>query len=339
MSELYDNLLKATDNTNDITTEKYAIITKINGNICSAKEIDSDLEHSNVPIMNGADLKLGDKVIIGFLNNSIYDIVCYGVLDRTVETDWENVKDKPSDYPPSTHNHDDLYYTESEVDTALNGKQDTLISGTNIKTINNTSLLGSGNINIQGGGTVTSLTVSNYNPRIDSNVTLTVTVEDVYGDPVVGGVVTVTASAGDFTALNGGSITASATVDGTTDASGQFTLTYTCSEWGLVTFSANNTSKQVHVTGWREITAGTGRLWVNDETKIAKYFFARTGAITTAINYDNVIPSGYRPFGYVRMRVHNNASVFLIIETNGTVRIRGTSQDSITASCQITYGY
>ncbi len=54
-----------------------------------------------------------------------------------------------------SHNHDDRYYTESEVDTALNGKQNTLVSGTNIKTINNTSLLGTGNINIQGGGSVT----------------------------------------------------------------------------------------------------------------------------------------------------------------------------------------
>ena len=54
-----------------------------------------------------------------------------------------------------THNHDDRYYTESEVDTALNSKQNTLISGTNIKTINNTSLLGTGNINIQGGGSIT----------------------------------------------------------------------------------------------------------------------------------------------------------------------------------------
>ena len=66
-----------------------------------------------------------------------------------------------------SHNHDDRYYTESEVDTALNGKQATLISGTNIKTINNTSLLGSGNINIQGGGTVTvddSLSTASTNP-------------------------------------------------------------------------------------------------------------------------------------------------------------------------------
>ncbi|MBQ6345184.1 MAG: hypothetical protein IJI96_03615 [Methanobrevibacter sp.] len=48
-----------------------------------------------------------------------------------------------------SHNHDDRYYTESEVDTALSGKQATLVSGTNIKTINSQSLLGSGNLTIQ----------------------------------------------------------------------------------------------------------------------------------------------------------------------------------------------
>ena len=51
-----------------------------------------------------------------------------------------------------SHTHDDRYYTESEMDTALSSKQATLISGTNLKTINNNSLLGSGNINIEGGG-------------------------------------------------------------------------------------------------------------------------------------------------------------------------------------------
>ena len=44
------------------------------------------------------------------------------------------------------------FYTKSEMDTALNSKQNNLVSGTNIKTINNNSLLGSGNITIQGGG-------------------------------------------------------------------------------------------------------------------------------------------------------------------------------------------
>lgn len=66
-----------------------------------------------------------------------------------------------------SHNHDDRYYTETEIDTALSGKQATLVSGTNIKTINNTSLLGSGNISIQGGGSVTvdsALSTTSENP-------------------------------------------------------------------------------------------------------------------------------------------------------------------------------
>ena len=44
------------------------------------------------------------------------------------------------------------YYTKTETNTLLGGKQATLVSGTNIKTINNESILGSGNIDIQGGG-------------------------------------------------------------------------------------------------------------------------------------------------------------------------------------------
>lgn len=41
------------------------------------------------------------------------------------------------------------YYTKTEVDTALGGKQATLVSGTNLKTVNDTSLLGSGNVSVQ----------------------------------------------------------------------------------------------------------------------------------------------------------------------------------------------
>lgn len=124
-NNLYDNLRKATNNIDDITTEKYGVITKLDGIYCSVKETDNDLEHNNVPILNGANLSVGDKVILGFLNNSIYNVVCYGALDKQI--------------------HDD-------------SKQDLLVSGTNIKTINHTSLLGSGNIDIQGGSNVDVVT-------------------------------------------------------------------------------------------------------------------------------------------------------------------------------------
>ena len=148
MTDLYTNLLKATNNIDDITTEKYATVTKLNGNYCDAKEEDTGLEHTNVPIINGANLSVGDKVIIGFLNNSIYDVVCYGALDKTI--------------------HDDT-------------KQDTLISGTNIKTINNQSLLGSGNITIEGGGGGSIVMVGSF--EIDNNGHLIATIPDGASNP------------------------------------------------------------------------------------------------------------------------------------------------------------
>ena len=80
MSDLYDNLLRATDNTKDITTEKYGTITKLGDSFCSVKESESDLEHSNVPIINGLSLKIGDKVVLGFIGNSIYDPVVIGAI-------------------------------------------------------------------------------------------------------------------------------------------------------------------------------------------------------------------------------------------------------------------
>ena len=149
MSELYENLLKATNNIDDITTEKYATVTKLNGNYCDAKEEDTGLEHTNIPIINGANLSVGDKAIIGFLNNSIYDVVCYGALDKTI--------------------HDD-------------SKQDTLISGENIKTINHQSLLGSGNITIEGGGGGGSIVmVGSF--EIDNNGHLIATIPDGASNP------------------------------------------------------------------------------------------------------------------------------------------------------------
>ena len=148
MSDFYENLLRATNNLDDITTEKYGTITSKKGNYCTVKETDNDLEHTNVPIINGANLSVGDKVIIGFLNNSIYDVICYGAIGKTI--------------------HDTT-------------KQDTLQSGVNIKTINHQSLLGSGNINIQGGGGGSIVMVGSF--EIDNNGHLIATIPDGASNP------------------------------------------------------------------------------------------------------------------------------------------------------------
>lgn len=104
---------------------------------------------------------------------------------------------------------------------------------------------------------VTSISCSSYNPSIDGTITLTVTVKDVYGTAVSGESVLVTASSGSFTGYNGSSITSASSYTGTTNPSGQFTLTYSCTEWGLITFSANNTNNQINVAGWKEVWRNT----------------------------------------------------------------------------------
>ena len=35
---------------------------------------------------------------------------------------WDGITGRPDTFAPSTHNHDDRYYTESEMNTKLNGK-------------------------------------------------------------------------------------------------------------------------------------------------------------------------------------------------------------------------
>lgn len=104
---------------------------------------------------------------------------------------------------------------------------------------------------------ITNIECSDYNPSIDGNITVTITVTDVFGDAISNESVTVTASEGNFTQLNGSSITAAATVTATTNISGQFTLTYNCSVWGLITFVANNTNNQINVVGWKEVFRNT----------------------------------------------------------------------------------
>lgn len=50
---------------------------------------------------------------------------------------WNNVSGKPSTFTPSLHTHDDRYYTESEINSKLNGKAESiaLVSDANLNNI------------------------------------------------------------------------------------------------------------------------------------------------------------------------------------------------------------
>ena len=82
MTDLYNELLKATDNLVDITFSRFGTITIIDNGLCTVKEEEQDIIHQNVPILNKAAAKVGDKVVLGFVDNSLYNPIVLGNLTR-----------------------------------------------------------------------------------------------------------------------------------------------------------------------------------------------------------------------------------------------------------------
>ena len=81
---LYDELLRATDNLQDISFSRYGTVTLVNGDLCSVKEEEQDITHQNVPVLNGLKVLLGDKVVLGFVDNNLYNPIITGVIGRKI---------------------------------------------------------------------------------------------------------------------------------------------------------------------------------------------------------------------------------------------------------------
>ena len=63
-------------------------------------------------------IEQGSEVML----KTVYDADGDGVVDEAAAAPWDGITGKPETYSPSTHNHDDRYYTESEMNTKLAGK-------------------------------------------------------------------------------------------------------------------------------------------------------------------------------------------------------------------------
>ena len=63
-------------------------------------------------------IEQGSEVML----KTVYDADGDGVVDEAAAAPWDGITGKPETYSPSTHNHDDRYYTETEMNTKLNGK-------------------------------------------------------------------------------------------------------------------------------------------------------------------------------------------------------------------------
>ena len=159
-----------------------------------------------------------------------------------------------------------------------------------------------------------SISCSNYNPTIDTDISVTVKVTNQAGNPVVGHTVSILKNNSSWKS-------------GTTGSNGEFTTTYTCSEWGIINFSANTVSSQIRVTGSKKVLNNiTYELWVDESTRRAVVIANRSGVTIGAgdgFNYNDFkIPSNYRPSANSFVTVgRGSPGVINYIWADGTVGI------------------
>lgn len=92
--------------------------------------LDIDNAAGPLTVMTGGEVEVRMTELIGSrspefagkMDKATYDADGDGVVDEAAAAPWSGITGKPDTFPPSTHNHDDRYYTETETDTKLAGK-------------------------------------------------------------------------------------------------------------------------------------------------------------------------------------------------------------------------
>lgn len=81
--------------------------------------LDFDNAAGPLTVMTGGEVVVRMTELIG---SRTYDADGDGVVDKAAAVPWDGVTGKPGTFTPSAHTHDDRYYTETEMNTKLNGK-------------------------------------------------------------------------------------------------------------------------------------------------------------------------------------------------------------------------
>lgn len=81
--------------------------------------IDFDNAAGPLTVLTGGAVEVRMTELVG---SRTYDADGDGVVDKAAAVPWDGVTGKPGTFTPSAHTHDDRYYTETEMNTKLNGK-------------------------------------------------------------------------------------------------------------------------------------------------------------------------------------------------------------------------
>jgi len=194
---------------------------------------------------------------------------------------------------------------------------------------------------------IDKLTSNDYSPSVGDTVTITLSVKDVFGDPVTGQTRTVTCTSGQFVSVNGTSITASSSVEVTTGSGGTVTLGLSVSVADNIIVSDGRcdcvvSSLSTSITNWSTANFGNATVYYNDYfvyVSITQNSNTNTVPTTYTIN----IGSTYAPPSTVNVpsyaMYNGNPYAFARINTNGAIEITiNRSTYSSSGGVTLTFG-
>ena len=197
---------------------------------------------------------------------------------------------------------------------------------------------------------IDKLTSSEYSPAVGDTVTITLSVNDVFGDPANGQTRTVTCTGGSFVSVNGSSITSSDSVEVTTGSGGTVTLGLSVSVADNIIVSDGRCDCVVCSLSNSITNINTYTTHIDNENYTVKYnnyrvlidvhMSSTTFPTTLTAFNDNLIPSDCRPAQPVVVFLQNvNAIVSVRENSKGVYRksISGSAIGSGGCYCHIEY--
>ena len=176
---------------------------------------------------------------------------------------------------------------------------------------------------------IDKLTSSEYSPAVGDTVTITLTVNDVFGDPASGQTRTVTCTGGQFVSMNGTSITASTSVDVTTGSGGTVTLGLSVNVADVITVSDGRaecvvSSLSTSIKNWSTTNFGNATVYYNDY-----YCYVRinqpSNTNTVPTTYSMNITSNYAPHDGITIPSYQmyqgNPYAFARFNTTGAIEV------------------
>ncbi|WP_230326943.1 hypothetical protein [Longicatena caecimuris] len=155
-----DKLLEEKSNSNHTHDDRYYIKTELNNKLNAKLDTTGDASNVTNEFTQAAsrtNLTTGEKLAIslGKIMKFFADL-----KDIAFSGSFNDLADIPASFPPSSHNHDDRYYTETEMNTKLDLK----INTSDIVTVDSTS-----NTKVPSAGYVKTK-FNNINNKLTSNL-------------------------------------------------------------------------------------------------------------------------------------------------------------------------